>query len=159
MLYIYVGIISLLLCLICIIKLWFVLVPIIYLYIISWIRCHSLRVIFYFQEIMWKRWVYRSLWENGGQTRIKVELKDHFQVVYHVWKLQIRKEIKEAESEKEKSDLSTDQYFRRISLLQNPIDTRIDGLEPWLKYLKLSSFEFFKILNFWRLKLTHKLLQ
>ena len=26
-------------------------------------------------------------------------------VVYHVWKIQIRKEIKEAESEKEKSDL------------------------------------------------------
>ena len=46
------------------------------------------------------------------------------------WKLQIRKEIKEAESEKEKSDLSTDQYFGRISLLKNPIDTRLDGLEP-----------------------------
>ena len=37
---------------------------------------------------------------------------------------------KEAESEKEKSDLSTDQYFGRISLLKNPIDTRPDGLEP-----------------------------
>ena len=74
MLYIYVSVISLLLCLI---KPWFALVPIIYLYIISWIRCHSLRVIFYFQEIMWKRWVYNSLWENGGQTRIKEELKDH----------------------------------------------------------------------------------
>ena len=46
------------------------------------------------------------------------------------WKLQIRKEIKEAESEKEKSDLSTDQYFGRFSLLKNPIDTRLDGLEP-----------------------------
>ena len=46
------------------------------------------------------------------------------------WKLQIRKEIKEAKSEKEKSDLSTDQYFGRISLLKNPIDTRLDGLEP-----------------------------
>ena len=45
------------------------------------------------------------------------------------WKLQIRKEIKEAESEKEKYDLSTDQYFGRISLLKNPIDTRLDGLE------------------------------
>ena len=45
------------------------------------------------------------------------------------WKLQIRKEIKETESEKEKSDLSTDQYFERISLLKNPIDTRLDGLE------------------------------
>ena len=29
-------------------------------------------------------------------------------VIYHDWKLQIRKEIKEAESEKEKSNLSTD---------------------------------------------------
>ena len=48
----------------------------------------------------------------------------------HDWKLQIRKEIKEAESEEEKSDLSTDQYFRYISLLKNSIDTRIDGLEP-----------------------------
>ena len=48
----------------------------------------------------------------------------------HDWKLQIRKEIKEAESEKEKFDLSTDQYFGHISLLKNPIDTRLDGLEP-----------------------------
>ena len=48
----------------------------------------------------------------------------------HDWKLQIRKEIKEAESEEEKSDLSTDQYFRYISLLKNSIDTRLDGLEP-----------------------------
>ena len=48
-------------------------------------------------------------------------------VVYHVWKLQIRKEIKEAKSKKEKSDLSTDQYFWCISLLKNPIDTRLDG--------------------------------
>ena len=45
------------------------------------------------------------------------------------WKLQIRKEIKEAESEKEKFDLSTDQYFGHISLLKNPINTRLDGLE------------------------------
>ena len=37
----------------------------------------------------------------------------------------MRKEIK-----KEKSDLSTDQYFGRISLLKNPIDTRLDDLEP-----------------------------
>ena len=51
-------------------------------------------------------------------------------VVYHDWKLQIRKEIKEAESKKEKSDLSTDPYFRRISLLKNLIDTRLNGLEP-----------------------------
>ena len=69
-------------------------------------------------------------------------------VVYHVWKLQIRKEIKEVESKKEKSDLSTDQYFGRISLFKNPIETRMDGLEPRLKYLQLSNFEFFEILNF-----------
>ena len=69
-------------------------------------------------------------------------------VVYNVWKLQIRKEIKEAESEKEKLDLSTDQYFGCISLLRNPIDTRLDGLELRLKYLQLFSFEFFKIHNF-----------
>ena len=49
---------------------------------------------------------------------------------YHDWKLQIRKEIKEVESEKEKSDLSTNQYFGRIFLLKNSIDTRPDGLEP-----------------------------
>ena len=66
----------------------------------------------------------------------------------HDWKLQIRKEIKEAEFEKEKSDLSTDQYFGCISLLKNPINTRLDGLEPSLKYLQLSSFNFFEILNF-----------
>ena len=47
----------------------------------------------------------------------------------HDWKFQIRKEIKEAESEKEKSDLSTNQYFGRVSLLKNPIDTRLEGLE------------------------------
>ena len=69
-------------------------------------------------------------------------------IVYHDWKFQIRKEIKEAESEKEKSDLSTDQYFGRISLFKNPIDTKLDGLEPLLKYLQLSSLEFSKILNF-----------
>ena len=49
---------------------------------------------------------------------------------YHDWKFQIRKEIKEVESEKEKSDLSIDQYFGHISLLKNPIDTRLDGFEP-----------------------------
>ena len=68
-------------------------------------------------------------------------------IVYHDWKLQIRKEIKEAESENEKSDSSTDQYFGRISLLKNSIDTKPDGLEPSLKYIQFSSFEFFKILN------------
>ena len=50
-------------------------------------------------------------------------------IVYHDWKLQIRKEIKEAKSEKEKSDLSTDQYFGRISLLKTSIDTKLDGLK------------------------------
>ena len=50
-------------------------------------------------------------------------------IFYHVWKLQKRKEIKETEFKKEKSDLSIDQYFGRISLLKNPIDTRLDGLE------------------------------
>ena len=52
-----------------------------------------------------------------------------------------------AESEKEKSNLSTDQYFGCISFLKNAIDTRLDGLEPWLKYLQLSGFEFFKFLK------------
>ena len=51
-------------------------------------------------------------------------------IVYHDWKFQIRKEIKKAEFEKEKSDLSIDQYFRRISLLKSRIDTRLDRLEP-----------------------------
>ena len=58
----------------------------------------------------------------------EVQLECQDQLSY--WKLQIRKEIKEAESEKEKFDLSTDQYFGRLSLLKNPIDTRLDGLEP-----------------------------
>ena len=39
------------------------------------------------------------------------------------------KEIKKAESEKEKSDLSIDQYFGHITLLKNLIDARLDGLE------------------------------
>ena len=51
-------------------------------------------------------------------------------VIYHVWKLQIRKEIKEVESEKEKSDLNTDQYFGCISLFKIPIETKTNGLEP-----------------------------
>ena len=112
LLYIYVGFISLLLCLVCIIKSWFALVLIIYFYIISWIRYYSLCVIFYFQEIMWERWFYRNLWENGGQrTMLKCLSRCSWGawiVIYHDWKLQIRKEIKEAESEKEKSNLSTD---------------------------------------------------
>ena len=70
-------------------------------------------------------------------------------IIDHDWKFQIRKEIKEAESEKEKSDLSTDQYFGRISLLKNPIDTRPDGWNcdlniynfPVLSFSKLSIFE------------------
>ena len=43
---------------------------------------------------------------------------------------QIREEIKKAESEKEKSNLSTNQYFGCISLLKTLIDTRLDGLKP-----------------------------
>ena len=70
-------------------------------------------------------------------------------IVYHDWKLQIRKEIKKAESEKEKSELSTNQYFGRVSLLKNPIDTRLDGWNrdlniynfPILSFLKFSIFE------------------
>ena len=50
-------------------------------------------------------------------------------VIYHVWKFQMRKKIKEAESENEKSDLSIDQYFGRISILKNPIGSRSDRLE------------------------------
>ena len=145
MLYIYVGVISLLLWLICIIKPWFALVPIIYFYIISWIRYYSLCVIFYFQEIMWERWVYRNLWENGGQrTMLKCLRRCSWSawIIYHDWKFQIRKEIKEAESGKKKFDLSTDWYFGRISLLKNSIDTRPNVLEPWLKYLQLFSFKF-----------------
>ena len=46
-----------------------------------------------------------------------------------VWKFQIRKEIKEAESEKEKSNLSTTQYFRHIYHLKKPIDSRLDELK------------------------------
>ena len=44
--------------------------------------------------------------------------------------LSTRKEIKETEFEKEKSNLSIDQYFGIIYLLKNPIDTRLDGFEP-----------------------------
>ena len=67
----------------------------------------------------------------------------------HDWKLQIRKEIKEAEYEKENFDLSTDQYFGRISLLKNPIDTRRMDWNcdlniynfPVLSFSKFSIFE------------------
>ena len=62
----------------------------------------------------------KCLWRCSWSTKIDC----------HDWKLQIRKEIKEAESEKENFDLITDQYFGRISLLKNPIDTKLDGLEP-----------------------------
>ena len=65
-------------------------------------------------------------------------------IVYHDWKLQIRKEIKKAKAKKEKSDLSTNQYFGHISLLKNPIDTRPDGLELRLRYLQLFSLSFSK---------------
>ena len=68
---------------------------------------------------------------------------------YHDWKFQIRKEIKEAKSEKEKFDLSTDQYFGHIFLLKNPIDTRRMDWNcdlniynfPVLSFLKFSIFE------------------
>ena len=66
-------------------------------------------------------------------------------VIYHVLKFQMRKEIKGPQSEEEKSYLSTNQYFRCISLFKNPIDSRLDGLEPWIKYLQLLCFEFFEI--------------
>ena len=66
-------------------------------------------------------------------------------IVYHDWKLQIRKEIKEAESEKEKSNLSIDQYFGRISLLKNPIDTRPDG---WNRDLNIYNFPVLSVLKF-----------
>ena len=70
-------------------------------------------------------------------------------IIDHDWKFQIRKEIKEAESEKENFDLSTDHYFGHISLLKNPIDTRLDELQPdlniynflVLSFPKFSSFE------------------
>ena len=60
--------------------------------------------------------------------------------------------------EEEKLDLSTNQYFRHISPLKNPIDSKLDRLELWLKYLQFLCFEFFEIHKFWRPKLTHKLL-
>ena len=60
--------------------------------------------------------------------------------------------------EEEKLDLSTNQYFRHISLFKNPIDSRLDGLEPSLKYLQPLCFEFFQIHKFCWPKLTHKLL-
>ena len=118
---------------------------------------------------MWKRWVYRSSWENGGQTRIKVELKDHAQMSKEV-QLEClgRLPCLEASNKErnqrgriwkeKKLDLSIDLYFGCVSLFKTPIDTRLDGLEPLLKYLQLSIFEFFEIHNFWRPKLTHKLL-
>ena len=71
--------------------------------------------------------------------------------VYLVQKLQIWKEIKEAEFEKaKKSNLSTDQYFGHISLLKNPIDTMLNDWNrdlniynfPVLSFLKFTIFEF-----------------
>ena len=66
-------------------------------------------------------------------------------IIYHDWKLQIRKEIKEVESEKKKSNLSIDQYFGRISLLKNPIDTRPDG---WNRDLNIYNFPVLSVLKF-----------
>ena len=62
---------------------------------------------------------------------------------YHDWKLQIRNEIKEAESEKEKFDLSTDQYFECISL---PNIQLIQGWMGWNRDLNI--YNFLEILNF-----------
>ena len=62
----------------------------------------------------------------------------------HDWKLQIRKEIKEVESEMEKFDLSTDQYFGRISLLKNPIDSQMG----WNCDLNIYNFPAFSFLKF-----------
>ena len=67
----------------------------------------------------------------------------------HDWKLQIRKEIKEAESEKEKSDLSTDQFFGHISLLKIQLTQGWMGWNrnlniyncPGLSFSKFSIFE------------------
>ena len=58
-------------------------------------------------------------------------------IVYHDWKLQIRKEIKEAESENEKSDLSTNQYFG-ISLSSKIQLTQ--GQMGWNHYLNIYNF-------------------
>ena len=67
----------------------------------------------------------------------------------HDWKLQIRKEIKEAEYEKEKFDLSTDQYFgislsSKIQLIQGWMgwnhDLNIYNC-PVLSFPKLSIFK------------------
>ena len=69
------------------------------------------------------KWSYRTMLKCLRRCNWSTRIDCHY------WKLQIRKEIKEAESEKEKSDLSTDQYFGRISLLKNLIDTKLDGLE------------------------------
>ena len=55
----------------------------------------------------------------------------------HDWKLQIRKEIKEAESEKEKSDLSTNQYLG-ISLSSKIQLTQ--GQMGWNHYLNIYNF-------------------
>ena len=58
-------------------------------------------------------------------------------IVYHDWEFQIRKEIKEAESEKKKSDLSTDQYFGHIFLFKNPIE---QGQMGWNRDLNIYNF-------------------
>ena len=52
------------------------------------------------------------------------------------------------ESEKEKYDLSTDQYFGHISFLKNPIDTRLDIWDRDLNIYNFSVLNFSKFSNF-----------
>ena len=63
-------------------------------------------------------------------------------VVYHVWKLQIRKEIKEVESKKEKSDLSTDQY------LGESLSSKIQLKQGWMVWNRDLNIYNFPILSF-----------
>ena len=64
---------------------------------------------------------------------------------FHDWKLQIRKEIKETEFEKKKSDLSTDQYFGNISLLKIQLT---QGWMGWNRDLNIYNFPVLSFLKF-----------
>ena len=73
-------------------------------------------------------------------------------IVYHDWKLQIRKKIREAESEKEKSDLSTDQYLgvslsSKIQLTQGWMGWNHDLNIYNFSVLSFSKFSIFEGLN------------